>query len=460
MLKKIISKSKKIEYFARKVLYSIPDYYRLGSEFRKNYAFLKESQYWSEDRLKEYQLVKLKEMINHAYTTVPYYKKLFDENGILPDDIKDFEDMKKIPYLTKEIIQNNLNDLISNKYDISELQYITTGGSTGTPMGFYIDRKYDRDLEWSFVASMWSRVGYNPKKNQKTVYLRGNVIDKGIYEFKNNSLFLSSYHLNDENMKEYINLINKYKPDFIQAYPSSIYLLADYVIREGIVINISNLKAILCASENLYDFQREHIKNAFNTRVYSFYGHTEHACIAGECSVNTNYHIQSEYGYTEIINEFGEEIQAEDEVGEIVATSFINYAMPFIRYKTADLAVNTNNLCSCGRKYNMIKKIEGREQELIFTSNGSKVSMTSIIFAQHFKSFGKIVNMQLVQNEVGEVIVKIIEKEKLREEDINEIVSKMENACNGYLKVSVEIVSEIKRTSSGKHKFLIQNVDK
>lgn len=458
MFKQLISKSEKLEYSARKLYYSIPDYYRLGKNFRKNYNFLQASQFWTKDELTKYQLMKLRELIHHSYNTVPYYKKLFDKKGISPFDIEDFEDMKKIPYLTKEIVQNNLDDLLSNKYDKNNLQYITTGGSTGIPTGFYIDRKHDRDMEWSFVSSMWSRVGYDPKKINRTIYLRGNIPTTGIYEYKNNSLILSSYHLTEKNMKEYIDLIKKYKPHFIQAYPSSIYLLSDFLNNKKVTLRIPSLKAVLCASENLYDFQRESIQNAFNVRVYSFYGHTEHACIGGECEKSRDYHIHPEYGYTELINEFGQEVQYENEVGEIIATGFINYAMPFIRYKTADLAVNTNSICSCGRNYKLIKKIEGRQQEQIITLSGAKVAMTSIIFAQHFKAFGKIKTMQLVQNEIGKVTVKIVENEKLDGLDIDEVISKMENACNGYLKVDVEIVNNIERTSRGKHKFLIQNL--
>ncbi len=452
MLKSILSKNKKIEYFARNLYYKIPDYYRYTSIYRNKYQFLQESEFWSSEKLADYQWNELKKIIEHAYKTVPYYKKLFKENNILPSDIRSFEDMKKIPYLTKEIVQKNLEDLISSVYDINKLSYVTTGGSTGIPMGFYRDAKVESEVEWAFVTNMWSRVGYNPKKNNKIIYLRGNVVEDGIYEYINNSLVLSSYHLIDKNMKVYIKLINEYEADFIQAYPSSIYLLAQYIIKNKVQINSNNLKAILCASENLYDFQKRDIEKAFKVRVYSFYGHTEHACIAGECELSSSYHLDARYGYTEVLEEYGAR------TGEIVATGFINYAMPFIRYKTADIAVMSREVCKCGRNCKCIERLQGREQEQIITNTGAKVAMTSIIFAQHFKAFGKIKNMQLEQSEIGKVIVKIVENEKLDSADKNEIINKMQASCSNEINVEIKIVDNINRTKSGKQRFLVQNL--
>lgn len=447
-----------IESIVRNAYYSIPDKLRYGKVFRENYSFLEESQYWSKSNLEQYQISQLKNIVTHAYETVPYYNKIFKEYGIKPSDIKDFRDMKKVPYLTKEIVQNNLDELVSTKYNKNKLSYVTTGGSTGIPMGFYVDRKYDSAREWAFVTHLWSRVGYDINKINKTVYLRGNLTKSGVFEYKNNSLVLSSYNLKESNMKRYIELIEEFNPDFIQAYPSSISMLSDYIKSNDIEIRISNLKAILCASENIYGFQRQSIEKAFNARVYSFYGHTEHACIGGECELSNYYHFQSEYGYTELIDESGKDVVDEGQVGEIIATGFTNYAMPFIRYKTADMALNTNRICKCGREYGLIKTVEGRLQEQIITLNGSTVAMTSIIFAQHFSAFGKMKNMQLEQNEIGKITVRIVEKEKFTKDDVNEIINKMESACGGNLKVSIDFVDQIARTTRGKHRFLIQNL--
>ncbi|KGM97507.1 capsular biosynthesis protein [Clostridium novyi A str. 4552] len=460
MIKILLKKSPKIiEKPVRFLYYSIPDYRRYSNVFRENYDFLNESQWWDKQKQKEYQILQLQKIIKHSYETVPYYTNLFNEYGIDYKQIQDFSDMKKIPYLTKQIIQDNLEDLISNKFYKNEVGYATTGGSTGTPMGFYIDSKYDKAREWAFIAHMWSRVGYDVRRVNRCVILRGNVPNKGIYEYKNRDLILSSFKLTEENMDKYIDLIEKFDPDFIQAYPSSIIILSKYINETNRKINCKNLKSIICASENIYEAQRNDIEKAFGVRVYSFYGHTEHACIGGECEKSNYYHIQSEYGYMELIDEYDNQITNENGLGEIVATGFNNYVVPFIRYKTCDIAVNTNEKCSCGRNYKLIKKIDGRKQEQIITKSKAKVALTSIIYAQHFDIMGKIKNWQMQQDEVGKIKFRIQKEKGLNNEELSEIANKIKIALNDDLDVTINIVEEIERTKRGKHKFLIQNLD-
>ncbi|MCC9296348.1 phenylacetate--CoA ligase family protein [Clostridium sp. WLY-B-L2] len=404
-------------------------------------------------------MFQVKKLIEHAYRTVPYYTNIFNEYAIKPNQIQSFTDLKRIPYLTKKIVQDNLKDLVSTSYNRDQISYVTTGGSTGIPMGFYRDKNSASAIEYAFICKQWERTGFNAHKINKNAILRGNIPSKGIYEKVGNNLILSSYQLTDGNMIIYIKLLEKFNPDFIQAYPSSISLLSDFILDNNLKVKLNNLKAVLCGSENMYDFQRRKIERAFNVRVYSWYGHTEGCCLAGECEKSNNYHIFSEYGYTELINKNGEDVTEENGIGEIVATGFNNYVVPFIRYKTMDLAVNTNQICSCGRNYKLIKRVQGREQEQIITKDKAKIAMTSIIFSQHFNAFGKIRMMQLVQNEVGKVLVKIVEKEKLNKTDLNEISDKMKNAAYNRIDVEIKIVDNIVRTKSGKYKFLIQNLN-
>jgi phenylacetate-CoA ligase len=194
----------------------------------------------------------------------------------------------------------------------------------------------------------------------------------------------------------------------------------DFILENNIKLKINNLKAVLCASENLYDFQRKKINEVFNGRVYSFYGHTEHCCLGGECEKSSYYHLFSEYGYTEIINENGEDVKEENEMGEIVATGFNNYVMPFIRYRTGDIAVNTNEKCECGRNYKLIKRVQGRVQEFFIDEKENLVIFTwadePIWHVKH-----KIKEYQYVQNELGKVILNIECKDKLIDIEINQI---------------------------------------
>ncbi|MFA5603122.1 MAG: phenylacetate--CoA ligase family protein, partial [Bacilli bacterium] len=117
MLKDIFEISQyKINKMLRTIYYSIPDRIKRGVNFNQTYKMLNKSQYWDAKKHVEYQNYQLKKLVSHAYNTVPYYNKLFNSIGIKPNDINDYNDLKKIPYLSKEIIQNNRDELISTKY--------------------------------------------------------------------------------------------------------------------------------------------------------------------------------------------------------------------------------------------------------------------------------------------------------------------------------------------------------
>jgi len=458
MLKKIIKKSP--DFIRKPAIYiymNIPDYIQYGSSYRKQFRFLQETQWWSKEKQEEYQMDQISKLLNHAYENVPYYTRVFDERGIKPKDIQSFNDLKQLPYLTNQIVRENLEDLTAVNYNKKKLKAVTTGGTSALPMGFYIDVKTDRAKEWAFITSLWTRMGYDIKKNNRSVIIRGNIPKNGLYEYRGRELILSTFKLTEENMKLYLRLIEEFNPDFIQAYPSSIHILSKYILRNNLKVKLNRLKGILCSSENLFDLQRTNIQEGFGVRVYNFYGHTEHACLAGECEVSSYFHLQREYGYTELINEFGEDVCKEDEIGEIVATGFNNYVIPFIRYKTGDLAVNTNEKCQCGRECKLIKRIEGRKQDYFVDRTGRIIPAIWFDYPL-WKVKYKISSFQYIQNEPGILLLNIQCFEKLTDEDIKEIRAAF-SSCYSEFELIIKIVEEIERTKRGKFKFIVQNLD-
>lgn len=426
-----------------------------GKQFDEIYDFLEKSQWLEVEKQKEYQLEQLKKTIINAYENVPYYKELFDKHNIDAYQIKDFKDIKRIPYLTKDIIRDNLDKLYNINYPKYKIEYKTTGGSTGVPMGLYQDKFYTRKVEQAFVSQMWSRVGYNKNKKNKIAYLRGINI-KGEYEKNGKHLVLNSFLLTENNFNNYLKYLEKFNPDFINGYPSSIYILANYIINNGVNFRLPALKAILLSSENIYDFQREVIEKAFGKRSYSFYGHTERACIAGECEESRSYHLQSEYGYTELINANGEESETEGELVEIVCTGFINPVMPFIRYRTQDIAVNTLEKCTCGRGYRLIKKVEGRAQDFIFDREGNIRTFTCQD-EPLWEVKEKIIAYQYKQSQYGLLKLNIQKKETLNNEEIKYIKEAFENIFKGF-NLEIEFVDKIEKSKNGKFRYLIQNI--
>jgi phenylacetate-CoA ligase len=438
---------------------AFPARFRFGKSFWDTYGFLQKSQYWSKEDLQNYQMEQLRKLLEHAYINVPYYKKLFDVHGIKTDKICGLSDLKQIPFLDKKVIQDNLQDMRAQNFTTSRIRYVTTGGSTGIPMGFYEDKVTANLRETAFMTAQWERVGF--KLDDRVVVLRGNIVpsaDKGKpwqHNPVSKSLILSSYHMTDAMMINYIKLIKSFKPLFIRAYPSALTILAQFMKNNGIG-PFPGVQALLCGSENLYGWQRQLFEEVFKTRIYSWYGHSEKAILAGECECSENYHVFPEYGCVEIIDSEGKVIAQDGEIGEIVATGFSNYVTPFIRYRTMDLAALSNAECRCGRKYPLLIKVSGRLQEFILTKKNRYISMTAI--NMHSDVFDNVKQFQFYQEKRGEVVFNLVKKESYTDNDTDYIRKELQKKLGNDVELFIRIVDQIPRTPSGKHRFLVQKL--
>ena len=427
--------------------------------FRDTYSFLERSQWWTKSELEDYQMLQLSKLLNHAYAHVPYYRRVFDEHGIKPTAIQTLDDLRVIPFLTKQIIQENMGSLIADNFERRNLEYVTTGGSTGIPMGFYVERNVTDAKEEAFMFSQWKRVGF--VQGDSSAVLRGNIVkgaDVGKFWEHDRiagNLILSSYHMTDQFLGEYVRKIRDFGPAFIQAYPSAASILASYMI-ENRVEPFPSVKAILCGSENIYAWQREKLEKAFQCRVYSWYGHAEKAALAGECEKSNYYHAFPEYGVFEVIGANGETLADDGDSGEVVATGFNNYAMPLIRYRTMDRVTRANGGCECGRNYQLIKNVDGRLQELIMTAKGRMISMTAI--NMHSDIFDNVRQFQFVQEEKGVVILNLVTKNGYSDKDDAIIREELMKKLGDDVNLRMEYRDEIPRTQTGKFRFLIQKL--
>ena len=429
------------------------------SAFRKTYALLRESQRWSQKDLAAYQAQELSRLLDHAYENVPYYRRVFQERGIVPEDIQGPADLELLPILTREDLQANLPDLKARNYPDSAFEYVTTGGSTGIPVGFYYEKGVSRAREWAFMKTQWDRVGY--RFTDRCVVLRGYTVGSakdGVYWRKalfGRWLLMSSHHMTEETLPDYVDRIRRFKPRFIQAYPSVAAILARYM-QEHEIEPFSTVRAVLCGSENLYPWQRDLLTEVFGCRVFSWYGNSEQTVLAGECEESTHYHIFPEYGIVELIGRDGQPVQAPGAMGEVVATNLTNFACPLIRYRTMDIAVLGADACSCGRGYPLLEKVEGRLQEFIVTKNRRLVSMTAV--NMHSDIFDNVAQFQFHQEREGEALLRIVKKTGYGDRDTDRILRELERKFEGDVDVTIRFVDDIPRTRRGKYQFLIQEL--
>jgi len=432
-----------------------PRFWRSVARWR---SFLRESQEWPEERLDGWQFARLRELVEHAGVNVPYYREMFGAIGLEPGDLRDRSALAAVPTMAKEDLQDHAEDLISRVHPEAMRSYATTGGSTGTPVGFWFDNPGSAAAERAFIGALWSRVGY--REGHRTAVLRGEVVATGgPWELRPDDaqLRVSSYHLTDEWIPGLLDRIRRFGPRFIQGYPSSLTLVARHMVDNG-EPPVAGVRALLCGSENLYDWQRTLLERAFRCRPFSWYGLSERVTLAGECEHNRTLHVFPQYAITELVDAAGKPIERPGELGEIVGTGLTNRSMPLIRYRTQDAATWADGPCpSCGRPYRRLERIEGRLHEFIVASSGRPVSMTAI--NMHTGLFDNVRQFRFVQDTPGKIVLRVVPKASYGAADENRIRSELAPKLAPDIElVAIEPVDEIAPAPSGKQRFLDQRL--
>jgi len=174
--------------------------------------------------------------------------------------------------------------------------------------------------------------------------------------------------------------------------------------------------------------------------------------------LTNNYHVWPTYGFTEIVDKFGEIINQPGQRGEIVATGFINKSTPFIRYRTGDYATIVDHSChACGRQQLVLKDIRGhRIQENLVMNDGSLVSWTAL--NMHDRTFDKVKQFQFFQETPGIAVLNIVPTRSFVEKDKSLIVARLQNKFDGRLQLDLKIVVSIPLTKSGKSIYVDQKI--
>ena len=434
----------------------IPRKYLLGTTYENSQNKIYEFEYSSHSEIEEYQFRTMKNLLNHAYNTVPFYRDKWNEQGIKINDIQNFNDFRKlIPYTTRQDLQDHSYEFISSNYDKKHVLRTNTGGSTGIPLTLYYLKGYSRALEHAHMHVLWSRVGY--VWGERIARLRGDFIGKDrVYTFDpwRNTLILSSYEINISNTNMYFDLLRKYKVNYIHAYPASLFNLIQLSKKKSIVL--PELKAIFLGSENMFDFQLEKFKSFFQTpNIYYWYGHGEQCALGGICEKSTDYHFLPTYSYVEL--EDSVKINPESDIHEIVGTSFVNPLMPIIRYRTMDYASKSlSKNCECGRNHFRLKTIYGREQEMAVGFDNQLITLTALVFGRHKEYFHHIRNMQVVNTRPGYLVIRIVPLLTFNNKFHDEIVNSFSMKEGMPFEAKVELVDNIQTTKNGKSKFLIK----
>jgi phenylacetate-CoA ligase len=263
------------------------------------------------------------------------------------------------------------------------------------------------------------------------------------YDYELKRLYMSAYHMNPDTIKNYIDEINSKNYHTLVAYPSSAYILA--CLCEEQKLKLTTIKKIHVTSETMLDQWREKIKQVFNITPVAHYGAIEKVSFMHQLEDSTKYYNNLEYGVTEFIENNNEH--------EIVATGFLNYYMPFIRYKTED-TVQLNIDQKSNNLPDSVLNVYGRTSDILISKNNSRLPGVNF-YSWIDKSVSGVKMFQIIQKSRENVVFNFVTSDKYTDNTINDIKSGL-TARLGDLNFEINKVSEIKRNdNSGKIRCII-----
>ena len=419
---------------------------------------LSKEQYLPEDQLKQLQFEKLKALLIHAEKNIPFYKKRFAGAGFDPEAITSIDDMKVLPLLSKEEIRQNVEDMKWKDTPGGLFRY-NTGGSSGKPLVFYFDRRRQAyDAAARALTHQWWGVDIGDKE----LYLWGSPLEitkqdkvKDLRDKLKNDLLISAFEISEAQIPDIVKQFKAFRPKCVFGYPSTVALFCDMAEKLDYDFTNDGIEVAFSTAEVLYDHQRKSIGAFFgNIPVVDCYGSREGGFVCHECREGRYHVIDSNY-VVEFLKD-GKEA-GPGESGEVVLTHLDAWGMPFIRYRTGDVAQPGESGCGCGRTWSTIKNIQGRTTDFVVTPDGRYQHALSVIYV--VRDIEGVDEFKIIQHAVEDVEVLLKIHDNLYPENGDErIVKGIKKRMGDSVQVRVTKMDTIPRDASGKYRYVVSKV--
>jgi phenylacetate-CoA ligase len=379
------------------------------------------------------------EVVNYVNSVLKknkFYLKLYSEHGVNVNQIKSLSDIDKLPSISKSDVILNSKEIINNYTAFKFPGY--TSGSTGSPLKVY---RSLRSIIKENAYVWWYRRNNGLYPKDKKVSIRGDLGVNELFRFEktSNTLYISSYALNNQNLKKIVDEIRSFKPIAILGYPSSLYTIGMFLKDKK-----ENLEIPLCftSSETLLSFQKEDIVNYLQTEIFDWYGNAERTVAL--YSLEDCYYEPPLYSYFKVVEE------------GLLTTSLINNLFPLINYRVSDI-LEPGDKYVPKQKSNQYKRVIGRIEDYVTLPNGTKIGRLDVVF----KKVEHIKFCQIVQKKKNEIIFNIVKENNFSDNDLRKLIANIEDRLGKEIKVSISFIDEkeIVYTSSNKFKLVLSLID-
>jgi phenylacetate-CoA ligase len=424
-----------------------PRYRAYAKEFER-------SQFLPTAALQALQLQRLGRLLAHAYQRSPFYRHRMDRAGFRPSDLTSLGQISSLPVLKKKDIQDHGNDLAAADWPDAARVRNQTGGSTGSPLQFYVDReRFDSRLASTVRHNRWA--GLRP--GDWCAELWGARLDqfigRGVWDWLRNVLLYRTIELNTSRIQpgdfaRFVTVLRRKQPRFLVAYTQCAVLFARYLQEQG--IDDIHFDSIITTAEVLLPGQRELLEETFRGRVFNRYGCREVSVIASECEGHTGLHVNAEALFVEVVPD----PTIPPPAGKVVVTDLFNYSMPLIRYEIGDVARWAENQeCPCGRGLPLLEDVQGRITDFLILPDGRKVSGPSLTLV--VSDMPDVRQVQFVQKSRDAVTLRVVRGNGYGPKTAAELQRRLSLYLQGVARMEIEEVESIPSMASGKYRFVV-----
>ncbi len=421
---------------------------RYGEAYQEYRRFLSEYDKWPLNRKLQYQQEQLTAFLHYAVNNSRFYNKLYE--GIDIDSIKSVEDLKKLPIVDKEMLRENMDDVVTADGVLEG----HTGGTTGKSL--VVRFSYDDIMSrMAMLDNFKARVGFEQNRMRRATFNGKHIVPPNQkkkvfwrYNAACKQMIYSSFFLTEDNIGYYIKSLNRFKPAAIDGFFTSMLDIADYIERHHIKLMFKPI-AIFPTSETLTAVGREKLERVFGCKVYNQYASSEGAPFVTECP-NQLLHMELASGVFEHVS---------NEDDEVLVTSFTTHGTPLIRYRIGDrMTFPSQKNCTCGLCAPVVDDIQGRRLDFLYTPEGAKINAGNV--ANLLKNIpNAVIRAQFIQEKMDEVLVLLeVEKGVYNEHHERQLMDEFSHKFGKDMKVCIRIVDVIPRESSGKFRMIINNV--
>lgn len=416
---------------------------------------LDSSQWWTPDRLADWQWRELARLLNHARARTPFYRDWFAASGLTVEDIVRARDLSPLPVITRSQLMATPERFRADPPPFGSYAK-TTGGSSGQPLRFRLDPRSD---QWRLAISrrgyLWA--GCRPGMCQVHLWSgdlsapgRLAAIKRGVHRALQGQFYIDCYHLGPAELDHALGIIDRFRPRVLVAFTSAALILARHAARRGWRPPAS-LQSLITGAEGVSDPDRRRLEEAFACPVYQTYGSREFMLIASECPARHGLHLSAENLMVEVLDGQNQPCPP-GQTGRVVITDLHNHAQPFIRYQNDDLATPSNRVCPCGRGLPLLERIEGRLMDLLRAPDGRE--LTGAILPHLMKDFPAIAAYQARQERLDRLVLNLVLNRPLTAAEHDQVRGVLMKALPG-VEVEIKPVEELERTASGKVRVTI-----